>query len=1096
MVKIETTRRLKSDAARTVTFWLFAILLATSACASAAETATNTAPSSIRKVVRQYALTSANDFQQRDPRDWRLLASNDNGKSWTVLDRRVNEMFANRHQRRVFTIANTNAYNLYRLQIDNVRDASAYSVQLAELEPLGETLSDVDPVPIFSDSIAAQGDNPPLETVARLFDHQPETKWLDRPANKACASWIQWQYQPPGSAPVTNFAQLASLRTRAAAGYRVRIEAVATDRAVGSNALEFLDNTGALTILGLTELNRYHPGQYVVIEGKSASRGTNAVIAEPRIQLDGRIAESAPVQLLIDQTLSPEDDFQWVEVEGVVQFKGRLDDFNFFELSEGEHSLRVEMPASSAGELPPSGSRVRVSGICRTGFNAEGECRAVLVRASRLKILQLETTDADFSESSAFGKTGEIKTTLTRIEQILRLNRAQLHQQPSVHVRGVITSSLGIYMQDETAGIQIVLAPEIIHEVMRTGEYIELEGKVGTGLTGTPLIYVEKILRSGKGKLPQPQRPSWSQLASGRVDSQWIEMDGTVRATDGAHLLLNCDGRQVTASINTAAAASVKQLVDAAVRVRGVGLAALDDWGRVQGVHLLIPSLEFLEIKQPPPELFSQPVRAIRSIQAFSQSAEFVHQVCIEGVLTLQDDRRLFLQDNTGSVMAILKEDVVLDPKFGASRWAFWRAATNSPLPDELRFQVGDRLQVVGFRDTRGYSPVLTEATVRKIGSGKVNVVQVIPGRLPDWKLDAALVELNTMLLSRVEFGSRIVLELLWEGRTLQAVMPSTGVNLEDIKPGTELRMTGIWQVDTAPYSELGQRVAAVRILPRSPADLVVLSRPPWWTLEHALAVIGGMALVLLAASIWIRQLHRQVEQRSEQLANEIRLREGTERQRALQEERARIAQDLHDDLGAALTQIRFLSAVESRDGTVPEGTRSQLRKVSEKSRYLVASLDEIVWAINPANDYLPKLANYLCHVAEEFFSTTSIRCRLDVDERFPPVTLTSETRHNLYLAFREALNNVAKHSEATEVWLRFKWNDGVLNISIEDNGCGFVEATAKSGEGLINMRRRLDKIGGRYDLASQPGEGTVSRISLPFKLNGGVPENGNGKHR
>ena len=253
---------------------------------------------------------------------------------------------------------------------------------------------------------------------------------------------------------------------------------------------------------------------------------------------------------------------------------------------------------------------------------------------------------------------------------------------------------------------------------------------------------------------------------------------------------------------------------------------------------------------------------------------------------------------------------------------------------------------------------------------------------------------------------------------------------------------------------------------------------------------------MLLAASIWIRQLHRQVEQRSEQLANEIRLREGTERQRALQEERARIAQDLHDDLGAALTQIRFLSAVESRDGTVPEGTRSQLRKVSEKSRYLVASLDEIVWAINPANDYLPKLANYLCHVAEEFFSTTSIRCRLDVDERFPPVTLTSETRHNLYLAFREALNNVAKHSEATEVWLRFKWNDGVLNISIEDNGCGFVEATAKSGEGLINMRRRLDKIGGRYDLASQPGEGTVSRISLPFKLNGGVPENGNGKRR
>jgi len=85
------------------------------------------------------------------------------------------------------------------------------------------------------------------------------------------------------------------------------------------------------------------------------------------------------------------------------------------------------------------------------------------------------------------------------------------------------------------------------------------------------------------------------------------------------------------------------------------------------------------------------------------------------------------------------------------------------------------------------------------------------------------------------------------------------------------------------------------------------------------------------------------------------------------------------------LTQIRFLSAVESRDEDVPEGTRQQLRQVSEKSRHLVASLDEIVWAINPANDSLPNLANYLCHVAEELFLPTTIRCRLDVDDALPP---------------------------------------------------------------------------------------------------------------
>jgi signal transduction histidine kinase len=296
------------------------------------------------------------------------------------------------------------------------------------------------------------------------------------------------------------------------------------------------------------------------------------------------------------------------------------------------------------------------------------------------------------------------------------------------------------------------------------------------------------------------------------------------------------------------------------------------------------------------------------------------------------------------------------------------------------------------------------------------------------------------------------------------------------------LQVTGIWQMDPIPYAELGKRVSSVRILSRSPADLKVLSRPSWWTVERALGVIGGMTFVLLAASVWITQLHRKVEQRSGQLSAEIHRREQIEHQRALHEERARIAQDLHDDLGAALTQIRFLSAVESRDVAVPEGTRLQLRKVSEKSHHLVASLDEIVWAINPANDSVPNLTNYLSHVAEEFFATTAIRCRLDVGESFPSVTLTTELRHNFYLAFREALNNVAKHSQATEVWVRFQWKENALHVSIEDNGQGFVEDDITPGEGLSNMRRRLEKIGGRIEFISQPGVGTTCRIWLPLK--------------
>ncbi len=292
--------------------------------------------------------------------------------------------------------------------------------------------------------------------------------------------------------------------------------------------------------------------------------------------------------------------------------------------------------------------------------------------------------------------------------------------------------------------------------------------------------------------------------------------------------------------------------------------------------------------------------------------------------------------------------------------------------------------------------------------------------------------------------------------------------------------------MDPVLYAELGRSVGAVRILVRSPADFVVLERPSWWTLQRALMVIGGLGIVLLLAFIWITQLHRKVEQRSVQLSTEIHRREQIEHQRALEEERARIARDLHDDLGATLTQIRFLSAVESRDQAVPEGTRSQLALVSSKSHELVASLDEIVWAINPANDSLRNLANYLCHVASEFFTTTPIRCRLDVDDSLPALSLTSETRHNLYLAVREALNNIAKHSQATEAWLRIHWREGALEIAIEDDGRGFSEAqAAEMGEGLRNMRQRIEKIGGRFSCDTKAGSGTICRIALALQKTG-----------
>ena len=140
--------------------------------------------------------------------------------------------------------------------------------------------------------------------------------------------------------------------------------------------------------------------------------------------------------------------------------------------------------------------------------------------------------------------------------------------------------------------------------------------------------------------------------------------------------------------------------------------------------------------------------------------------------------------------------------------------------------------------------------------------------------------------------------------------------------------------------------------------------------------------------------------------------------------------------------------------------------------------MDGIVWAINPLNDTLDNLANYLVHFAENFFHTTAICCRLDVPDIVPPIPLGAQQRHHILLAVKEACNNAARHSGATEVWLRMRTEPSGFSISIEDNGRGFVAGRAGDGsDGLRNIGERLAEIGGRMELASEPEQGTCVKL-------------------
>jgi signal transduction histidine kinase len=239
--------------------------------------------------------------------------------------------------------------------------------------------------------------------------------------------------------------------------------------------------------------------------------------------------------------------------------------------------------------------------------------------------------------------------------------------------------------------------------------------------------------------------------------------------------------------------------------------------------------------------------------------------------------------------------------------------------------------------------------------------------------------------------------------------------------------------------------------------------------------LICMLALLLL----WITQLRRQVEKRTAEVGIQIQSRQRVEHQRTLEQERARIAHDLHDELGSGITEIGMLAA--RAKSTSDEKRDRHLGQVGNKAREMVTALDEIVWATNPSHDSLASLVSYFCLYADRFLKLANITWRFEGPPASAELALDSRRRHQLFLAFKEALNNVVRHSAATEVRLSIQIGPDGLHLVIADNGRGLsLDTRTEEMDGVDNMRARIEKLGGRFEIAGEAGKGTTVRFHMP----------------
>jgi ligand-binding sensor domain-containing protein/signal transduction histidine kinase len=301
----------------------------------------------------------------------------------------------------------------------------------------------------------------------------------------------------------------------------------------------------------------------------------------------------------------------------------------------------------------------------------------------------------------------------------------------------------------------------------------------------------------------------------------------------------------------------------------------------------------------------------------------------------------------------------------------------------------------------------------------------------------------------------------------------------------TEQRTINYSNLASGSYRFLVRAVNADGMVSLRPATISFRVLPPfwlrWWFIALAVLVFGSIVFAF--------DRYRIARLDERRRAEEALRRSREERLRELERVRTRIATDLHDDIGSSLTQIVILSEVAQQQVNGTDGSLAEpLTKITTVSNELVEAMSDIVWAINPKKDHLSDLVQRMRRFASDIFAPCQIRLNLralDADDR---LQLGANIRRELFLIFKECVNNIAKHSGCTEAKVEFYQEGDSLILKLSDNGKGFDMAamseyarTLRGGNGLLSMRRRAEELGGTFAMISTVGEGTSVILKVPL---------------
>jgi signal transduction histidine kinase len=437
---------------------------------------------------------------------------------------------------------------------------------------------------------------------------------------------------------------------------------------------------------------------------------------------------------------------------------------------------------------------------------------------------------------------------LTSAEQVKYLSREEASRKYPVKVRGVITSTIAWHesfvLQDATDGVFVEGIAGSIGHLRQLGDQFEVEGATDQA-DFAPVVHAGRLTYLGVGRMPEPIRPNRDQLVNGSLDAKYVELSGIVTAVAANGVTLLTHAGKYAVELPGYGSSELRPYENARIRIRGCLYAAWDQQTKqIRIGQIRIFNASFNVDEPAPADLFAAPARTPDELLRFDAAASAFKRIRVPGQIVHEHAGEYYMVNGTRGLRFYVRAPVPLKP--------------------------GDLVEVVGFPELGGASPVIHEATARKTGSAPLpNAKLLSEETLLSVDHDAILVSLDSQLVGFRASPSEQILEMRAGARTYLARLDTRNGPVQPIPLGSRLRLTGAYSGRGGDRTE-GRDVDSFELLLNSPADVAVLAHPSWWTPQRILMTAAALVVVLLLALMWISGLRRQVEHQTSKLKIEI----------------------------------------------------------------------------------------------------------------------------------------------------------------------------------------------------------------------------------